>query len=142
MPKILVEIVNNDLTKKKRYPYEGNKIIIRKWDKNRNSGYQPTFTKKSILYYKQYWLFLKRKVMLVDGAEKCIEFNIDDKLSTVDIPVWDRKAEERLFESNTIKASGNVNSNLKIPSLFYIAILMSAMIGLLTLLVASGRLKL
>jgi hypothetical protein len=140
MTKILVETINGDITRKKRYKIQGNKIIIRKWDKNKNYGYQPTFDKGSIVLYRSLSLFLRRKVYLIDGADRCISFNFEGKLATADIPIWDREGEEKLFEANVVKSAGTITGKIEIPMIFYMLLLGSMMVSFLTLLVSSGRL--
>ena len=140
-PKLLAEIILPHLTIRKKLLIEGNKIVVRKETK-KSVGYKVGFDKNSLLPYKNLLGFTKNKVMFVDGADKCISFNVSDNRAEIDIPVWDRKTEEALMEAEVVKTSGNVSGKLEIPALLYILVVCGIFVSLLTVLVASGRLVL
>jgi hypothetical protein len=112
----------------------------------------PTFSKNSLLYYKGFLGLrgLKRKVMLIDGADHCIDFIPEEvtgedgkshMVMNVDIPIWDRPTLEKAFRAEVIKASGQVSSKIQIPALLYISIFLSIGMSFLVLLVSTGRLQ-
>jgi hypothetical protein len=149
MPKISVELIQGNRSRVKRYPYEGSKINIRPWDKNRNSGYHPEFTHASLIKREiKLFPFLpftisKERVMLFDGADKCIEFFEDSKSKTasIEMPKWDRKAEEELFNAQVLRESGNPKpSSMSSYLLMFLVVL--CILGFLNILVGSGRLRL
>ena len=141
MPKMLVETISATGALKKRYNYEGNKLLIRK-GKDRHAGYNPRFSKNSIIPYRTGFgplKFWKHKVILIDGADECLNFNAE--LPEAEIPVWDRKSEEKLFEANVIKASGTVSNKIQIPTLFYLLLIFPTILGFVNILIMTGRLR-
>ena len=139
--KIKTDIITSLGLKTKKLKVEGNYIIVRKERKGKISGYRAEFDKECLLPYRTQLHILKNKLMLVDGADRCISFKIGKDKADVDIPVWDRQSEEKLFQANTIKASGQVSGKMDIPPMLYIVMMVGVLFSVLTLLAVSGRLK-
>jgi len=146
-PKILVEIIGEaGIKSRKKYPIEGDKILIRKGKRGRgNPAYKPSFDKNCILPYTIGWGPFKRhreKLLLIDGANDCVSFNFKNGEASVKKPLWDKETEEDLFKANVIKAAGATVQRVKIPALLYVALFLVVGMQFLTLLVASGRIRL
>jgi len=143
-PKILVEIIGEEGIKlKKKYPIEGNTIVIQP-RKTRNPGYYPKFGRNCLLsYFVGFGPFkrLKQKLLLIEGANECVSFNFTGKTAEVDMPIWDRETEQKLFEASVIKAAGASVQRIKIPIFLYILVFMGFAIGFLNFLVATGRIR-
>jgi len=134
-------IVENDIRKEKKYPVKGNKVLIEPPKKKArgHSGWMPEYTKDCFLYYVAgHFPFkkLKRKLMVVFGASKCIEFKGKDD---VKIPVYDRETAKRLFEAEVIQHAGASIQKIAIPVFVYLLLFMLVMLGIVNILVGSGR---
>jgi len=144
-PKIKVDVINESGLKTKKYPVEGNHIIIREGKRGRGgAGYTPSFDRDCLVpYYVGFWPFkhLKQKLMLIEGADKCVSFNFTEEKAEVDTPTWSREALEKASEATVIKAAGATFQKLKIPALLYIALFMVVGLEFLILLVLSGRVR-
>lgn len=140
--KIKTDILTSTGLKTRKLKVEGNFIIVRKEKKGKTSGYRAEFDKECLLPYRTILRILKQKLMLVDGAERCISFKIGKDKADIDMPVWDRQAEEKLFQANAIKASGQVTGKMDIPPMLYIVMMVGVIFSVLTLLAVSGRLTL
>jgi hypothetical protein len=145
-PKILVEIIGeNGIKQRKKFPIEGNKVVIRPPRRGPGgAGYYVEFDRDCLLPYEVgFGPFkrLKHKLMLIEGADHCISFRVKDGEALVDMPVWDRWSEERLFKANVIKAAGSTIQQVKIPAIIYILLFLTFAMQFITLLVASGRIR-
>jgi hypothetical protein len=140
--RIKTDILTSIGLKTKKLKVEGNFVIVRKEKKGKTSGYKAEFDKECLLPYRStFFRLLKNKLMLVDGAEKCISFRIGKDKADIDIPVWDRQTEEKLFQASVVKTSGQVSGKLEIPVMLYIVMMVGVLFSVLTLLAVSGRLK-
>ena len=88
--KILTEIITPQGIDKRKLRVENNYIIVKKAKKGRGgAGYKAKFNKNCIINYdyKPLWplpypKWMRQKLMLIDGADKCISFRFEeDKLS-------------------------------------------------------------
>lgn len=146
MAKILVDIVTPNETITKKCKIEGNHVIIRENKKNKSvPPYRIKFDRENIFPYK-IKLFnliptglLKQKLMLIDGADKFCKVNYDQK--EINAPLWDRQAEENLFDVSVVKASGNITSKIELPLLMYLLIFSTVILSLLSILVSGGKIK-
>lgn len=127
-PKIMVEIIykNLDIIKKKCKITE-NKVQIRKGRRGHGGiAWNPIFTKESILEVKsRFLLFFKRtqkKLMVLDGAEKCLEFNEKN----VDLHGLNRQSLEELANLEVIRRSGQVRIKHELPFIFWLLVALSA----------------
>ena len=140
-PKIKVDVINESGLKTKKYPIEGNQIIIKPAKRGRGgAGYAAKFDKNCLLpYHVGLWPFkhLKQKLMLIEGAAKCVSFDFTDKKANM--PNWSREALERASEATVIKAAGATFQKLKIPTLLYIALFLVVGLEFLNLLVLTGK---
>ena len=138
--KELVEIIGeNGIKKRKKYPVKENKVSIEppKVRGRGHSGWMPEFSKGCFLYFRA-GIFgkLKRKLMVMEGASKCIEFKGKDD---VVIPVYDRGASKRFFEAEVIKSAGASTQKVTVPIFVYLLLFMALMLGIVNILVSSGR---
>jgi len=136
-PKIRVETITaNGMTATKRV-IRGNKVIIRK-GKETVDEYAPTFDHTCVLNYRSGFPFKrhKQKLLLMEGADHCISFHFS--LPEADIPMWDRRTEERLFEANVVKASGSTHQKIVLPTMFYLLTIMALVFSLLSFLQLAG----
>ena len=144
-PKIKVDVINEAGLKTRKYPIEGNTIIIRAGKRGRGgAAYKAKYDKNCLLpYYTGFWPFkrLKQKLMLIEGADECVSFHFMEDGVQVDKPTWNRDALERADEASVIKAAGATFQKLKIPVLLYIALFMVVGLEFLNLLVLSGRVR-
>jgi len=142
--KVLIEkpkIRGKGIKKRKKYPVENNKVLIEK-PKIRgkgHSGWMPEFDKHCFLYYHT-GIFpfkrLKRKLMVMDGASKCIAFKGKDD---VKVPVFDRKTAKTLFEAEVIQHAGASTQKVTVPIFVYLLLFLLFMLGIVNILVGTGR---
>ena len=138
----LVEIIGeNGIKICKKYPIKENKVLIEppKVRGRGHSGWTPEFSKDAFLYYVGgNFLFkkLKRKLMVKDGASKCIEFYGKDAEK---IPFYDRETAKKLFEAEVIKHAGATTQKIGIPLFVYLLLFLLLMIGIVNILFTSGR---
>lgn len=145
-PKIKVDVINEAGLTTRKYPIEGNNIVIRAAKRGRGgAAYTASFDKHCLLpYYVGFWPFkqLKQKLMLIEGADECVSFDFTDKTDTkTKMPTWTREALEKASEASVIKAAGATFQKMKIPTLLYVALFMCVGMQFLILLVLTGRVK-
>jgi len=144
-PKIKVDIINEAGLKTKKYPIEGNQIVIKAAKRGRGgAAYKAKFDKNCLLpYYVGFWPFkrLKQKLMLIEGADKCLSFHFTEEGTQVDTPTWGRIALEEASEASVIKAAGASTQKITVPIIFYILIFMTFAIGFINFLIATGRVR-
>lgn len=144
MEKMQVEIISEAGAMRKRYPFEGNRIIIQKWDKNKHGGYMPTFTPSSVKLYKSgIWPFrsLKRRVYLMKDASACIDFTFLDEQDKAIMPTVTRGDIAKVFKMEVFRAAGTITNKLQVPTMLYILSIIPTMFCLIILLVITGRLR-
>jgi len=141
-PKEIVEIIGEyGIKKRKKYPVKENKVLIEppKVKARGHSGWMPDFDKDCFLHY-NVGIFpfkrLKRKLMVMDGASKCINFYGKD---AVEIPFYDRETARKLFNAEVIKHAGATTQKVTVPIFVYILLFMALMLGIVNILVSSGR---
>ena len=143
---MLVELISENGSTKKKYPFEGNRITLDRGSKGRGrAAYIATFSKDSVTpYFRGFWFlkWLSRKVYLISGADKCVEFQKTGETVQVNMPRCDQASIKRQFDANVIKNAGAVNTQLKVPLTLYIFMMMGFMLQFIVLMVVSGRLKL
>jgi hypothetical protein len=141
MPSILTEIIGENGLSKHKFKVEGNKIVVKSSKKGRgHTEYAPTFTKDCLLPYRKgigpiKWL--SQKLMLMDGADKCIEFH--DK--SVEIPRYDRSTVRKLFDAEVLQKAGTVNVKLVVPTILYLLLGAIMMLIVVSIMIQTGRLK-
>ena len=139
LAKEIVEIIGeNGIKKRKKYPIEQNKVVIDK-QKTKHTGWMPEFTKHSFLYYfSGVFPFkrLKRKLMVMEGADKCIEFRGKDD---VEVPVYNKEVVKKLFEAEVIKHAGATTQKVGVPIFVYLLLFLALILGIVNILVSSGR---
>jgi len=142
-PKILVEIYtpNGFLLSKKKYPFCEDYVEIRQ--PRRGAGgtpYRPKYGKDCIISYVSGlpgFRQVKQKLMLIQGAERCMSFSKDG----LEPALWNRQTEEEFFKASVIKAAGTTTQKIQVPTLFYVVILINIALTFVVLLVSSGRVK-
>ena len=144
MPKFSKEIVEiigeNGIKKRKKYPIEQNKVVIDK-QKTKHAGWMPEFTKHSFLYYfSGVFPFkrLKRKLMVMEGANKCIEFRGKDD---VEVPIYNKEVVKKLFEVEVIKHAGATTQKVTIPIFVYLLMFLVLMLEIVNILFTTGRIR-
>lgn len=142
-PKIKVVIINELGEKTKKYPVEGDNIVIRAARRGRGgAAYMASFDKScSVPYYVGFWPFkrLKQKLYLIEGGSKCVSFDFTTKKAKM--PTWTRQELARASEATVIKAAGATFQKLKIPALLYVALFASIGVQILTMLVVTGKVR-
>lgn len=132
-----VEIIHGNLKKKaKKYKViEGNFLEIKKGGKGRgNISYRPSFNPStSFIYYKGKLGGLKRKLMLVSGAKKCIEFT-----KNVKVPSVDPETMSEYFKAHVVKSAGATTQKVDVPLILYILIGLGVFLSLLNFLASRG----
>jgi hypothetical protein len=139
--KMKTDILTSTGLKTKKLKVEGNFIVVKKEKKGKNSEYKAEFDKECLIPYRNRLRLLKQKLMLIDGADKCISFKIGQDKADIDMPVWDRQTETKLFQASVVKASGQVSGKMEIPPMLYIVMMVGVIFSVLTLLAVSGRLN-
>ena len=142
-PKILVEIIGpNGVKSRKKYPIEGNTVVIRKAKRGRGpAAYKPTFTKDCVVpYNKGIWPFrrLKQKLMLMEDADACIDFY---SFTKVNVPTFDRKTSEELFEANVVRKAGATTTKVQVPLSLYLFMGIIAVLAFVNILISTGRVR-
>ena len=141
--KFLVEIIGANCVKsRKTYEVDGDSIVIRKAKRGRGPpAYKPTFNKDCILnYWKGIWPFkkLKQRLMLKEGANECVNFYGGEE---VDVPTFDRKASEKLFQANVIKSAGSTTTKVQVPLSLYLFMGIIAVLAFVNILISTGRVR-
>lgn len=172
MPRMLTEIYRPvGMIKKKLRVIGNNEILVKKGSKTRGAAdYKASFDKDCIVPYRSgIFHLVKQKLMLIEGAGKCIritydalEFreelkkqvadldpikdkekieNIKSLFAKIEIPVWTKDDLDTAAEATVIKNSGHITNELKVPALLYVVSFMSVAVGIIILMVQTGRLK-
>ena len=141
-PKIRVDIINNGvLESTKKYPIEGSSVIIRKAKRGRgHPEYRAKFSKDCFVQYytgRLFWRKLRQKLVLLKNADECVKFHRED----VELAMWDREAEERLFDAGAIRNAGATLQKLQISPFLYVAVFGNLAISFIVLLFASGQVR-
>lgn len=137
--KLLVEIIGEfGIKSRKNKLVEQNSVLIEKSKRGRKGHppYKAEFTKDCILNYKVgIWPFrrLKQKLMLIEGADKCIDFK------TGTVPNCDRETLKRLAEAEVLHKAGATLQKLQVPTFVYILLIIIAGLSFLSLLFSSGQ---
>jgi hypothetical protein len=125
----------------KKCEIEDNSVIIEKGSRGRGkASYKANYDSSCVL---DYWVGirpfkrLKQKLMLMDGADSCISFKKDD----VNLPVFDRSTSNRHIVANVIKNAGATTQKLNVPLSLYLIVGAVAVIGIINLLLSSGRVR-
>jgi len=142
-PKILVEIIgHNGIKSRKKYEIDGNSVVIRKAKRGKgNPAYKATFNKDCIVpYRKGIWPFkrLKQKLVLMEGANECIDFF---SFTKVNVPTFDRKTSEELFEANVLRKSGALTTKVQVPLSLYLFMGIIAVLAFVNILISTGRVR-
>ena len=132
-----VEIYNaGSLESSGKYAKEKGHIILRKGSKGRGPKGWIVQIKDSYIYYKT-WFGLKiaRKLMIVQDADDFIKIEKGKaELSRFDV--------ENAFKANVLKNAGHTLQSLKVPMMLYLILGFILIMGIMQLLVMSGRLRL
>lgn len=144
--KIKVNLITPIGRKKKKYPVEGNHIIIRPAKRGRGGGpaYKAEFDKDCVVSFDVGFgpfKFAKKELYLIEGADHCISFHFAPKGAEVNMPTWDRYSEEDLFKASVIKAAGASTQKVTVPTIFYVLMFMTFAIGFINFLMARGMLR-
>ena len=140
--KVLIEIIQPHNIKKRKLSVENNYVIIKKpRKKTGNPGYKAKFFPDSLRPYRTRLGLLKTKIFLIDGADECLRFRFEEDKCDVDMPVWNRDAEERLFDAAVIKSAGSVSSKLQVPGMLYVVLFMSIAVSVVILGVVTGKIQ-
>jgi len=132
-----VEIYNvGSLESSKKYSKTKGQIILRKGSKGRGPKGWIVPIKDSYVYYKTWFgLKLARKLMIVQGNDDFIKFmkGKEAELSRFQV--------DKLFEANVLKNAGHTLQSLKVPFMLYMVLGFILVMGIMQLLVMSGRLR-
>ena len=146
LPKIHVDILSpttNHIIKHGKFKEDGNRIVIQKPKKlsgGKTAGYRPEFDQNCILTGERgIWpfKFTTRRLMLVNGASKCIEFN--GKEIEPNLP--NRSIIKELFDAGVLTKAGITLQKIQVPMLLYVAISIVIMLQIVSFLVNSGRVQ-
>jgi hypothetical protein len=127
-PKIRVEILKETGMKVKKCVVDYQRIIIRHG--RRGAGgqeYAPHFTKGSLIPYETGFGPFKRlhyKLMIFDGAEDCIDFDVENK--TVIPATWDRHTFEKAARAGALHAEGEIILKGQNTGLTYVLLFLCA----------------
>jgi len=133
--KILVEIITPKGVKRKKLVVEGKYVIIHQGKGVRGDPViKAEFDDDCILYYKKFFgLFLKQKLVLIEGHKKCVSFKPKTGLSYFDV--------KGFFNAGAIKNAGATIQSIKIPLTFYLIIGAVLVMQIISLLVSTGRVR-
>lgn len=142
-PKILVEIIGpNGIKSRKKYPIEGDTVVIRQAKRGRGPpAYKASFNKDCIVpYWKGIWPFkrLKQKLILMEGAHECISFY---DVYGVFVPSYDIEESEKLFQANVIKSAGSTTTKVQVPLSLYLFLGVIAVMTFVNILISTGRVR-
>jgi len=144
-PKILTEVISPTGAYTKKFPIEGNKIVIK--PPRRGPGgaaILAEFNRDCIIPYWRGWGPFKRlhhKLLLIEGADKCVSFRFNGEMYEIEKPIWDRETAERFFKAQVIKAAGATIQKVKIPTLLYIMLFLLIVLQFITFLIVSGEVR-
>jgi len=139
MQKETVEIIaGNGVRTRKKYAVKGNSVIIRERNKKTHSSrYAPTFDETCFVYFTKGirpFKRLKRKLMLLDGKDECISFKDPVELGRYDV--------EEHFKYEVYNKASTLKTNIEVPFMLQIVLIVGIVLQIVTLLVLSGRLRL
>ena len=136
--KIRVDIIRSGLPPlKKMCEVRGKYVIIQKRNATKRiPEYKASFTNQCLIPYKKGLLSKDFKLMVKEGAGRCINFYPKTRVYETD------KTEiERLFRANVLEKAGVVSHKVEIPMLFWLVMVALFVIGLLNLLATSGTVR-
>lgn len=138
-PKILVEFVGNVFPRRKKYPVDGNKVIVKPANPKggRNAAEQSIEFDTSCLvpYYAGVPPFrvVKHKILAKDGASKAVSFATDQATC----PSCTKDEVTKYTNASVIGAAGRLKPENR--TLIYVLLLVLIIVGVFNLLIASGR---
>ncbi len=148
MVNILTEIYAAEGMITRKLPVEGEEIVVRRGKKGRGSSdYRAKFDKNCLISYREhpynlpFITVLKQKLMLINGANKCISITYNAKEANVEMPVWSRQAEKEAIDKDVVKNAGAGLGQIKISPLIYVIPVIGMIFSVVTLLVVTGRLR-
>jgi len=143
--RILTEVISPVGCYKKKFPVEGNTIVIRPARRGPGGApYKAEFDRDCLIPYWTGWGPFKKlhqKLLLIEGADKCVSFNFKRDIGEINLPIWDRETEARLFEASVIKAAGATVQKIKIPTSLSIILILLVIMQFISLLLLSGRVR-
>ena len=121
MAKIRVEIIGKAKTKAKKCELRGNLVVLEKKSK-KHPEYTAEFTEDCVLreVYGRIRKKTKLKLMILDGASKCINFASKRGKLKGDLPYLDRAAIKAHFEREVMHKQGMVHTKLDVPIILYV----------------------
>lgn len=136
--KILVEFVGGAFPKKKKYVIneEGNKIILKPGQKGKGGAEQLASFDQSCLvpYHSGLFRTIKYKLLLKEGADKCISFAGKD----VECPTCSKNDVGNYGNATVIKLAGALKPPFNM-GVIYILLGVIIVVGIIGILVSSGR---
>lgn len=138
-PKILVEFVGNVFPRRKKYPVEGNKVIVKPANPKggRNAAEQSIEFDNSCLvpYYAGVPPFrvVKHKILAKDGASKAVSFSGDQATC----PSCTKDDVTRYTNASVIGAAGRLKPESR--TLIYVLLIIVIVVGIINLLIGTGR---
>jgi len=143
--KILTEVISPVGCYKKKFPVEGNTIVIRRARRGPGgAAYKAEFDRDCLISYWTGWGPFKKlhqKLLLIEGADKCVSFKFKEEIGEINLPIWDRETAARFFEASVIKAAGATVQKIKIPISLYIILILVVIMQFISLIVLSGRIR-
>ena len=119
----------------KKPELDGQTIIMRKSKGRNDVGWTFKFDQT----YPTGRIFKTATVDVIPNAARAVHYDYEHK--TFDAAYWDRKTEEDIMNANVVKAAGAISNKLQIPAVLYVMILASIVIGIIGILVSSGRVR-
>jgi len=142
MPKITVEIIGKARTIKKKCKIRGNLIVLQKKTKNHPEK-TASFTKDSLLD-REVGLIRKKirqKLMMFDGATHCIDFTEKRGKLTKAQASLDHDAIKHIFDAEAWHKAGQVHTKIDVPMSLYIMLFILAGLGIVNIIIGSGRVQ-
>lgn len=136
-----VEILSgNTIKSRKKYKVENNTVVIEKAGKGRGHiGWTPKYSESSFIYKRNIFGILKRKLVVIEGSDRCIDFKTeDDEARTYPVTIQTIK---QWYEAKLLEHAGQSTQNIKVPILLYLLIGGVLILEIFNFLVTQGMIR-
>ena len=142
MPKIPVEIVGKAFTKLKNCEIRGKLVVLKKETKE-HPEYAAEFDESCILTreFGRIRKTYQRRLMIIEGAKKCISFASKRGVLDNAPPGLDFAAIQSHFDAEVAKKQGQVHTKLDVPTSLYIFLVVIMILQFISMIMNSGRIQ-
>lgn len=105
--------------------------------KDKKVGWSITVPDGAMFFSKDFWGRWIPTIEVKPYAKEAINFKTENIIPSI----WDAEAEQNLFQAQVIKAAGATSSKLQIPIGLYLILGIILVVGVIGLLLSSGRIR-